>query len=344
MTGLFREFLPKACTALAEHDAESFLEELGQPSWFSIEGRDRGRVRAVVTLLHGNEPSGTMAMLRLLQEGFAPEVDVLCCIVRVDLARGSQGLFAQRSGLGERDQNRCFVGARENDRPGQIAAELLALLRQSRPECVVDLHNTSGAGPAYGVATSDGLAPRTLTSYFSGHMIHTGLRLGTLMEAIEDELPCVSVECGGAKQAASHQTAYDGLRGLLSAHDLWRPQREMAVHHHPLRVELAPGSRVAYARRPVPQADITLLPDADRHNFEVFSPQSWVGWLGPRGLGALRVRGESGDDRASELFVDLAGELRARVGLRALMVTTDPTIAQSDCLFYVVRLDEENRV
>ena len=344
MTGLFREFSPGACAALAEHDAESFLAELGQPSWFRIEGRDRSRVRAVVTLLHGNEPSGTLAMLRLLQEGVVPEVDLLGCIVRVDLARGPRGLFGQRLGLGERDQNRCFIGASASDRPGLLAAELLALLRQHRPECVVDLHNTSGAGPAYGVASLDGPASRTLTSYFSGHMIHTGLRLGTLMEAIEDELPCATVECGGAKQAASHQTAYDGLRALVSARDLWRPQRRVLVHHHPLRVELAPGSRAAYSRSPVPQADVTLLPDADRHNFQVLPAQSWVGWLGPRGLGALRIRGESGDDRASELFVDQAGELHTKVGLRALMVTTDPTIAQSDCLFYVVRLDQENRV
>ena len=115
------------------------------------------------------------------------------------------------------------------------------------------------------------------------------------------------------------------------------------VHHHPVRVELVPGCHVAYNAAPDPKADLTLRPDVDTHNFSIIRAGQLVAWLGPRGLAGLRVHGEDQRDRAAEFFDAMGHELRAKADFRPLMVTTNAAIAESDCLFYAVLLDEERR-
>ena len=59
---------------------EAFLQEMAGPTLIHIPGRDRNRKRAICTLLHGNEPSGTRGVFRFLKEGIEPAVDLLCFI------------------------------------------------------------------------------------------------------------------------------------------------------------------------------------------------------------------------------------------------------------------------
>ena len=321
-------------------DVADFLELLGGPRWFRIPGSDRNRCRAVVTLLHGNEPSGTLALMRMLREGFTPEVDLLCCVISVDAAV-AKPLFSHRALPGVRDQNRCFLDE-VDDRPGHIARELRSLLAAAKPEYVVDLHNTSGTGPAYSVSMEDSTVHCALTSLWTDHLIHTGIRLGTLMEGLSDIAPCITLECGGRTDTASHEIAYQGLVHYATGLAVNRPTRNVDVHHHPVRVELSPGCSVAYGLAPVPSTDVTLRPDVDAHNFSIITKGQTLAWLGPRGSSALRVRGEDDRDRAAEFFVAVGHELRARVDFKPLMVTTNAEIAASDCLFYAVLLDEEH--
>ena len=42
------------------NNIEEYLRSLGGPACIHLEGRDKSRTRALVTLLHGNEPSGAM--------------------------------------------------------------------------------------------------------------------------------------------------------------------------------------------------------------------------------------------------------------------------------------------
>ena len=67
-------------------DPLSFLESLDGPTAWRVPGRDRSRVRVVTTLLHGNEPSGLLAMHEWLGAGPEPAVDVICVIANVEAA------------------------------------------------------------------------------------------------------------------------------------------------------------------------------------------------------------------------------------------------------------------
>jgi hypothetical protein len=52
------QFLRDPKAAIAGDNPEEFLRNLGGPACLLFSRRDKTRTRALVTLLHGNEPSG----------------------------------------------------------------------------------------------------------------------------------------------------------------------------------------------------------------------------------------------------------------------------------------------
>ena len=58
------EFIRDPDTGSAGNNVEEFLRALGGPACLFLRGQDRSRTRALVTLLHGNEPSGAIALHR----------------------------------------------------------------------------------------------------------------------------------------------------------------------------------------------------------------------------------------------------------------------------------------
>ena len=319
---------------------EEFLQRLGGPTWLRIPGHDRSRRRAITTLLHGNEPSGIRALHRWIQSGQKPLVDLVCFVGAVDAAL-TPPRFGHRFLPGHKDLNRCFrnpfMGV-----DGQIAKALLQRLREAKPEALIDLHNASGRSPAYGVTTQLGLAQEVLTSLFSDHLILTDLRLGTLMEATEHDFPTITVECGGASDPESDGVAMKGLTHYAMAESVLVPRptfQKISVLKHPIRVELREDAKIVYDTAPIPKVDITLRPDIDRYNFGVLKPGEVLGWVGSRRLEALIARDARGRDRTQEIFTAQDGCLQVSQPARLLMMTTNPDIAQSDCLFYFLPTD-----
>ena len=321
---------------------EDFLQMLGGPTWLRLPGHDRDRTRALSTLLHGNEPSGIRALFHYIRSGEQPAVDLVCFVGAVDAAVAPPG-FANRHLPGRKDLNRCFREPFDLSE-GHIALEVIKRFREAKPEALIDLHNTSGRSPAYGVTSQLGVVHKTLTSLFSHHLILTDLRLGTLMEATEFDFPTITVECGGACDSASDKVALEGLIQYArteSVLDLEPAFDSIIVFQHPVRVELREGRNVTYASDRLDDADLTLCHDADRHNFGIVNAGEVLGWLGPRGLEALSARNSGGQDRTHEIFHEQSGCLVVSQSGHILMMTTDPEIAKDDCLFYWIPVNEQ---
>ncbi len=325
-----------AQSARAAEDVTGWLAAAGGPLRVDVPGIDDARVRIVTTLLHGNEPSGVRALHRWLRARPRPATRMVAFVLSVEAALGPPP-FAQRARRGARDLNRCFGGAADADAESALAAELLRQVRELEPEAVVDIHNTSARGPAYAVVTRDDPARRALTTQFASRMVVTDLRLGALIEALEDEVPAVVIECGGASDPDADSVALAGLERLASAPAI--VSGPVTVLHHPRRVELDPGARLAYAAGPGGNADVTLDADIGRHNFGPAPAGTRLGWLGPRGLAPIRVRAGDGRELRDELLETSGGELRLRRDTQLLMATADVAIATSDCLFYAIPID-----
>ncbi|XKE46195.1 succinylglutamate desuccinylase/aspartoacylase family protein [Halomonas organivorans] len=322
-------------------EVEAWLQALGGPVWLVLEGEDDRRCRAVTTLLHGNEPSGALALHRWLAERPRPRTRLAVLLANVRGAL-SHPVFSHRHTPDDQDLNRCFRPPYQGP-AGELARAIIEDLERLAPECLVDVHNTSGNGPAFAVAIRRHPVSEALAGRLCDRLIVTDLRLGSLMELPERvprlaDCPTFTLECGGALQPAAREVAGGLFRLLADCPHLadlpCPPGLEVLVH--PLRVELRPGAVVVYDRAPHPDADLTLWARIDEHNRGVTSPRDCLGWLGRDGLACLEARDGRGVDRLRELFCAREGRLHARRPLRLFMATTNSEIARSDCLFYVV--------
>jgi len=329
-------------TSLSQEVGE-FLRHLGGPTLIVVDGRDNSRCRAVATLLHGNEPSGVKALLKWLRTGERPAVKLICLIASVQTAL-HETLFCHRQIPGQRDMNRCF-NPPFDDHPGHVARHFLELLEHYQPEALLDIHNTSGMSPSFGVVTYESPEHEALIALFTRRMIVTELRLGALMEHSSERLPVVTIECGGAAQPESDQVAWEGLQRYLFNEQVLRPEPGliMDLYKDAVRLQLLPGCRIAFADQPVPGADLTVPFDVEKFNFGTIPALTRLGWLGPRGMSVFRVQSATGGDVLPHYFLNRASGLYSAQQQKLFMITTNPAIALSDCLLYAcadIELDQ----
>lgn len=315
---------------------EGFLNQLGGPAMITVEGHDRSRTRAICTLLHGNEPSGLKAVHRWLRSGGTPAVNIVCFIISVKAAL-TEELYKHRILPGQRDMNRCFTPPYD-DYNGAIAEHMLALIDSYQPECMIDIHNTSGRSPAFGVATHEDPAHEALISLFTSHLIITDLTLGAIMEMSNNVMPVVTVECGGAGDVRSDELAVDGLaRYLFEEHVMRLPHDgiQIDLYRHPVRLELHPNSLIEFADTAIPDMDLTIRNNLEEHNFGTAPEGTHIGWLGEHcGARILRVKNAADRDVFSTFFRLEGRKLLTARPLKLFMITGNKSIALSDCLLY----------
>ncbi len=320
-------------------DTVDFLRLCAGPTWIRQSGHDGSRVRVLTTLLHGNEPSGARAVARWLASGQKPAVDTVFFIASVEAAL-TEPIFSHRMLPGHPDANRTYR-APFNGQPGQLALEVLDRVEELRPEALVDLHNNTGHNPAYAVVTSTDDAVLSLTSLFAERLVHSDLNLGALIEASAAWCPSVVIECGRAGDAEADEVAWRGLQGYLSKADLElgaRPSGRLEVLHHPLRVSVKPGVSLALATHRSASAALTVDLGVEGFNFRPMPAETVIGWSDEDdGLPIIAV-GAGGVDVASELFELRGSTIVTRAPMVPVMMTVNPEIALSDCLFYATRL------
>jgi len=313
---------------------EALLDWLKGPTLFRRQGRDRSRVRTVIGLLHGNEPSGLVALHRALLHPEPFAVDTLLFLGAVEAAR-AEPRHGHRMLPGRRDLNRSF-GLPPSDTDTRIAAAARRLLGERLPEAVIDVHNNTGENPAYGVGLRESETLLGLTRLFARRFIHTEYRMGTLIETFDASCPALTIEAGRAGDPAADALAARGVLDFLTLPRLEALPREPAVQvlRRAIRVELAPGLELAYAHEPT-AADLVLDVDLDRHNFCELAPGSRIGFV-RAAVWPLRAVAADGRERSRELFEVEAGELFTRVPMVPVMITTQPAMARADCLFYAL--------
>lgn len=333
-------FLKNPLAADSGNSVEEFLRLLGGPACIFLEGEDTSRTRALVTLLHGNEPSGAMAVFRWLKSCQRPVVNIVIILASVTAAIETPP-FSHRMPPRARDLNRCFRPPFD-DAQGALAEEILEILHMHRPEAVIDVHNTSGSGPSFGVCTHLDEKHDALVSLYTQRLIISNLNMGALMDISEHSYPTVTVEVGGRLDDEAHELAYEGMcRYLLAPHLFLQRDTDWGLEllHDPIRLELAENVSLTYADRPNPNYDITLKLDVEHHNFGGVTPDTLLGWANAPERSLFTARDMGGRCAVTKLVRIDNGALYPAQPLKLFMITNNVAIAESDCIFYAVADD-----
>ncbi|WIO73137.1 succinylglutamate desuccinylase/aspartoacylase family protein [Porticoccaceae bacterium LTM1] len=313
---------------------EEFLRTHDAPLSIQITGKDPYRNRTLITLLHGNEPSGLRAVHRWLKMGRTPAVSLTILVPSVKAALQAP-VFSHRMLPGFRDLNRCFKPP-YRDSQGALAKEILRKLVQSMPEAIVDMHNTTGSGPGFAVCLHTSNEHLSLVERFCQRLVITELRLGALMETEYSAAPVVTIECGGRLDTEADEFAWDGLCRYFEEPDVLTPMKsdwQLELLRHPARLRLRPPCHLAYANHPQTDADLTLRQDIEHFNFGIVTPDTHLGWVGKNGLSVFTL---SGNQRVEDVLVVREGAIYPSRPFKLFMITTNPEIALNDCLCYLV--------
>jgi hypothetical protein len=271
----------------------------------------------------------------LLFEKIKPAVNMRYIVCNSESAK-MLPIFSRRYLQSGQDLNRFFSTTSDENSVGivQRAQQVKQAVREVHPEAVIDLHNTSGSSPAFGVAIDQNDQTLDLISLFTNKVILTGLRVGAIMEQ-NFAAPIVTIECGGAAQNQSHTLAYAGLSKFAHDVDIFdRHASQVEIYQHPCRVEIIPNTNIAFDYLSTSSTDVTLRMDAEKFNEKLTPKGELIGWYEGKGDLPFTVKNEQGVEQVNYMFTIRNDCIYTKINMQIFMATTNRNIALNDCLFY----------
>jgi hypothetical protein len=313
------------------------LTEIGEPFCVFVPGKDTKRNRLVSTLIHGNEPSGYFAFLNWLKLKLTPATNTYFMVSGVGAAL-TKPYFTQRVMISGIDLNRSFYPP-YNSYEGKLAKELLQLIELLKPEAIIDIHNTSGHSPDFAICVEPTKINLNISSMFTTKCLVINMQMGTMVEIASLKWNCAVIECGNANHPLANQIALRGLETFLKQNNLekYAPKDKISMLHDPVRLELKLGKKVLYSSEHDVAADIVMKPDVDKLNSEKLEVGCPIAKITDGSFDIFNFANEHGNADITEYFYIENKTLYAKIPIHLFMVTTNPVIAQNDCLFYVVK-------
>ncbi|TRX56387.1 succinylglutamate desuccinylase/aspartoacylase family protein [Thalassomonas sp. M1454] len=319
-------------------DHLQFLLSICGPTVIDVAGIDPTRCRVITTLIHGNEPSGLIALHRWLTNLSStnrPVTNMRFIICSPDVASVPPTLSHRylEDGL---DLNRCF-GHNLDYGYFKRANLICKAINEVKPEVLIDLHNTSGCGPAFAVSVNKTELALSLSSLFCSSVILSEIKLGAIMEQ-DFDCQTLTVECGGSKDQQSHEVAYQGICHLASIDNIQacHYHRDVDVFLTPLRLQVKPGVELNYADIDEGFSGLTLITNIEQFNYGVLRAEQMLGWLDQLGLDNLQIIDKQGNNCINQYFTLRGNQLISKIDLNIFMATKVINIAKSDCLLYLV--------
>jgi len=328
-------------------DYEQFLLSMTGPTVIDISGHDQNKCRVFTTLLHGNEPSGLIAMHRYLSEVVTenkPITNLRFIICSVEAA-ASKPLFSQRYCNGGIDINRCFgksCSLECNDKTRgycQRASLIEQAIREVNPEMVIDLHNSRSSSPTFAISTVITTETLSLASFFCQTLLLSELDMGTIMEQ-DFNCPFIAIECGGFQDEQAHEIAFSGISHIAECERIGYTQQEKSVEviYRPLRLQLKENTNLSYAMHDEGYSGVTLKDNIECFNFGSAHQDEMIGWIDGNGLDNLHLVDKDGKNVLNEYFYIRENQIVCRHNLRLFKATIHKDTAINDCLFYVVKM------
>lgn len=317
---------------LLERGAERLHEVLPGPTLIHLPGR-RPEPLFVSVLLHGNETTGWAAARRVLARYAGGELPRALSLFVGNVAAARQGLRTQP---GQADYNRIWNGGTGRPRREHaLAREVLDEMRRRRVFACVDVHNNTGFNPHYGCVNRLEAPYLHLAALFSRTVVYFIRPKEVLSMAFAELCPAATVECGQPGQAHGEAHAAEYLEACLHLQSL--PTHSVAagdvdLFHTVAVVKLRAGSSVGIE---TDEADLSLIFDIDRLNFNELPAGTALGWVRTAGL-PVQAWNEQGEEVSERYFALADGELRTRVPVMPSMLTRDADVIRADCLCYLM--------
>lgn len=303
-----------------------------QPSLFHLPGK-RPDTLFVSVLLHGNEPTGFLALQRLLQKYHG---QTLPRPLSIFFGNTEAARLNLRRLDGQPDFNRVWPGTALPDSPERrIAEQIVAAMRLRKLFASIDVHNNTGLNPHYACVNKLDNDFLQLGSLFGRLLVHFTHPKGTQSGAFAELCPAVTLECGRPGQEHGTEHAFEFLDSCLHLAEI--PAHRIAkqdadIYHTVAQVTIADDATFSFSDE---TADLLLNRDLDRMNFTDIPAGTVLGTTRDVRIPVI-AKNEQGDDVTGRFFSIEAQQLAITRPAMPSMLTLDERVIRQDCLCYLM--------
>jgi succinylglutamate desuccinylase len=317
---------------LLDSSAENLHQLIPQPALFHLPGK-RSDTLFVSVLLHGNEPTGFLALQRLLQKYHQ---QILPRPVSIFFGNTQAARLNLRRLDGQPDFNRVWPGTALPESPErQITEQIVAAMRQRKLFASIDIHNNTGLNPHYACVNKLDNDFLQLGALFGRLLVHFTHPKGTQSAAFAEFCPAVTLECGRPGQEYGTEHAFELLDSCLHLAEIPShpvAKQDIDIYHTAAQVTIADDATFSFSED---TADLFLNHDLERMNFTDISAGTVLGKTNHSRLPVI-AKNEQGDDVTSRFFSNDAQRLILNRPAMPSMLTLDERVIRQDCLCYLM--------
>lgn len=303
-----------------------------EPALFHLPGK-RPETLFVSVLLHGNEPTGFLAVQKLLQKYHG---QTLPRGLALFFGNTQAARFNLRRLDGQPDFNRIWPGTVLPETPETIwAAQICQIMRQRGVFASVDVHNNTGLNPHYACINKLDKDYLHLGALFGRLLVYFTHPKGTQSSAFAEFCPAATLECGRPGQPHGTEHAFEFLDSCLHLHEFpAQPvaRQDVDIYHTVAQVTVAEDSSYSFSDEAV---DLRLDPDLESLNFTEI-PAGTVFGQSRSARMPLIARNNDGNPVTEQFLTIKNGQLQVTRTTMPSMLTLDERVIRQDCLCYLM--------
>lgn len=288
----------------------------------------------VSVLLHGNEPTGFMAVQRLFKKYRNRELPRSLALFFGNIEAAAQNVRRLEH---QPDFNRIWPGTELPTSPEtEMAASVFAIMREHRPFASIDIHNNTGLNPHYACINRLDNSFLQLAALFGRLIVYFKRPTGVQSAAFAELCPSVTLECGRPGQQYGVDHAFEFLDSCLHLSSL--PEHpvhtcDLDLFHTVAQVKIADNVSFSFNQS---DCDLLLSEDLERMNFTEIAAGTVLGQVRNASLSPLLVQNEQGNNVTDQFFDLNNGHLQITRPTMPSMLTLDERVIKQDCLCYLM--------
>lgn len=302
------------------------------PALFHLTGK-RPETLFISVLLHGNEPTGFLAVQKLLQkyQGQTLPRGLTLFFGNTQAAR-----FNQRRLDRQPDFNRIWPGTSLVQCPeAEWARQICQIMRQRDVFASIDVHNNTGLNPHYACINKLDDAFLHLGALFGRLLVYFTHPKGVQSGAFAEFCPAVTLECGRPDQPYGVEHVFQFIDSCLHlsefpAHPVAR--QDVDIYHTVAQVTVDEQVRFGFDDI---EADLSLSSDLERMNFTEIKAGTAFGEA-KGGYMPVIARDNDGKAVTERFFKVVDGQLQLARATMPSMLTLNERVIRQDCLCYLM--------
>ncbi len=322
--------IPKGLLESSPKDLQTILTE---PTLIHLNGVQT-KPLFISVLLHGNEPTGFLAVQALLKKYQDRPLPRALSIFFGNITAAHKGV---RRLDGQADYNRIWPGTLLAECPEtQMASDIVAIMTQKSLFASIDIHNNTGLNPHYSCINKLEAQFLQLATLFGRFVVYFTRPKGVQSAAFAEHCPAVTLECGrpGQQYGVDHALEFiESCLNLTALPDHPVHQQDIDLFHTVAQVCVHNDVDFSFHRQ---DADLLLNEDLETLNFTEIPTGTVFGRAQHNFNSPVIAKNEDGLIVTDRFFSVQHGRLTINRPTMPSMLTLDEKVIKQDCLCYLM--------